>query len=232
ASVQVHPNDQQAMELENYPMGKTEAWYIIDRTSEAEFYAGFSPGVTKQSVLDALERGAIKDLLQRVNVQPGQCLYVPPGTVHACGNGVLMLEVQQCSDLTYRLCEWEEVGGRARRRRLDLEKALKVIDFEARPSVFQAQSIPNRLNEILSCPSFGMYEITVTGRWAFPVVDAFLAGTLIEGTAVLTGDDAALELTTGESFLMPACTHVEASAEYCRMVITTAGPSGPLLSLS
>jgi len=221
ASLQVHPNDQQAMALENYPMGKEEAWYIIERAPEAEFYAGLRRGVTRQGLLDALADGTIKELLERVDVQPGQCLHVPPGTVHACGNGVFMLEVQQCSDLTYRLHDWDRTNASGSGRELHIEKALEVIDFEARPTVFQAEPVPNRLNQMLRCPSFRIYESAITDRLAFPATDAFLAGTLISGRALLAGEKVSVELRTGDSFIIPANMRVDALAERCRIILAT-----------
>lgn len=223
ASVQVHPNDGQAIALEGYPRGKTEAWYLIDRTPDAVFYAGFRPGVTGEQFRQALAQGGVPDLLQPVDVQPGQCLFVPPGLVHACGNGVFMLEVQQCCDLTYRVYDWDRIDAAGNRRELHVEKAVQVIDFGARPAVFQAPPAPDRLHEVLSCPVFRVYEATVTRRLVLPAVDTFLAGTVVDGHGVWCAGADPVEMTTGDSFVVPANTPVDITSAHCRMVVTAAG---------
>ena len=101
ASVQVHPDDEQASRLEGFSRGKTEAWYIIDRAPSARFFLGLAPGVTPDSFMAALAAGKARELLASPEVAAGDCLLVPPGTIHACGEGVLLLEVQQSCDITY-----------------------------------------------------------------------------------------------------------------------------------
>ena len=220
ASVQVHPNDEQAQALENAPQGKTEAWYLIDRTDEAEFYAGFKPHVTPQVFTDALADGSVKQLLEPVDLQPGQCLYVPPGTVHACGNGVFMLEVQQCCDLTYRVYDWDRTDAEGAKRELHIDKALQVIDFAARPVVFEACG-GGAVAPILTCEQFSIYQCTVTERLDLPGAAAFAAGTVIAGQAVLTSDGADLSVGIGDSFLVPAATPVAVESPQCTMVLST-----------
>ena len=158
ASVQVHPDDAQAQRLEGYPRGKTEAWYIIARKPSARFYLGLADGVTPEGFRAAVAGGSARELLAAPEVSEGDCLFVPPGTVHACGDGVLLLEVQQSCDITYRVYDWDRVDEKGARRELHVEKALQVIDWSARPSVLRPEQREDALNPILSCSQFDMHE--------------------------------------------------------------------------
>jgi len=214
ASVQVHPDDAGAMRLEGWPRGKTEAWYILSRAPQARFSLGLVPGVTPDSFRNALEGGRAQDLLAAPQVRPGDCLYVPPGTVHAAGNGVLLLEVQQSSDITYRVYDWDRVDDKGQRRELHVDKALQVIDFSAQSQVFRAKARADSLNPILSCPHFEMAEARVASRLALPAAPACSAGTVVQGAVTLEGGGERLGLRTGDSFIVPAGQQVQ---------LTTAG---------
>ena len=133
ASVQVHPDDACAMRLENYPMGKTEAWFIISAQPNADCYLGFKPGVSQETFLAALSGGRIETLLRAEPVSPQDCFLVPAGMAHACGNGIMLLEIQQCCDLTYRVYDWDRTDEQGRRRALHVDQALAAIDFASQP---------------------------------------------------------------------------------------------------
>ncbi len=203
ASVQVHPDDAAAMRLEGWPRGKTEAWYIISRSPEARFSLGLVPGVTPRRFQDALEAGSAQDLLASPPVRPGDCLFVPPGTVHAVGNGVLLLEVQQSSDITYRVYDWDRVDDKGNRRELHVDKALQVIDFSARPRIFRPPAREDALNPILSCAHFEMAEARVASVLRLPAAAACAAGTVVGGAVELEGGGERIALRTGDSFVAP-----------------------------
>jgi mannose-6-phosphate isomerase len=203
ASVQVHPDDAGAMRLEGWPRGKTEAWYVISRAPQARFSLGFVPGVMPRKFREALEVGRVQDLLSSPEVRPGDCLFVPPGTVHAAGNGVLLLEVQQSSDITYRVYDWDRVDQKGSRRELHIEKALQVIDFSASPQIHRAKPRENALNNILTCTHFEMAEARVASILRLPANPTCVAGTLVAGAAVVEGGGEELELRTGDSFIIP-----------------------------
>jgi mannose-6-phosphate isomerase len=203
ASVQVHPDDAGAMRLEGWPRGKTEAWYIISRTPQARFSLGLVPGVTPDRFREALQDGRAQDMLQSPEVHPGDCLFVPPGTVHAAGNGVLLLEVQQSSDITYRVYDWDRVDQKGDRRELHVEKAMQVIDFSARPRIHRAASREDSLNPILSCAHFEMAEARVASTVRLPSAAACAAGTVVSGAAALEGGSETLPLRAGDSFVVP-----------------------------
>lgn len=126
-SVQVHPGDDYALKNEN-EYGKNEMWYVIDCEEDAAIYCGFSRDVTKEEVRRRIEEDTILEILNRVPVRPGDAFYIPSGTVHAIGSGILLCEVQQSSNCTYRLYDYNRVDKYGNRRQLHLEKALEVLD--------------------------------------------------------------------------------------------------------
>ena len=204
ASVQVHPNDEQAQRLEGYRWGKTEAWYIIDRAPDARFHIGLIPGVTAESFREALEAGTARELLDSPVVKPGDCILVPPGTVHAAGQGVLLLEIQQSSDITYRVYDWDRRDDEGKARELHVEKAMQVIDFPARPRIFHADHRVDALGRILSGGMFEIFEARVATGIDLPSRSSCSTGTVVEGEMRLVTEDSRIELHCGDSFVIPA----------------------------
>ena len=139
-SVQAHPDDAMARALEDEPRGKTEAWIALHAEPGAKLVAGFQSGATREQVADAIERGALENLLRYVNVAVGDALYIPAGTVHALGPGLLIYEIQQSSDRTYRLYDWGRLGLDGQPRDLHIDKGLAAADPESRPGVIRASS--------------------------------------------------------------------------------------------
>jgi mannose-6-phosphate isomerase len=204
ASVQVHPNDEQARTLEGYPNGKSEAWYVIDSGPRAEAYIGFREGVDRTSFLDALRRGEVAQTLAPVHLRAGDCVLLDPGTVHACGNGILLLEVQQSCDLTYRVHDWDRVGGEGQGRELHVEKALEVIDFDSRPRVHRASGGENAPLPVLRGAHFSIFELRLRSSCALPPSEAFSTLTVIHGECSLASGAVSLRLRGGETVLLPA----------------------------
>ncbi|HLY29364.1 MAG TPA: type I phosphomannose isomerase catalytic subunit, partial [Aggregatilineales bacterium] len=132
-SVQVHPDDALAMELEGQPRGKTECWYIIDAAPGAQLVYGFSEKTDAEDFRRLIESGHGKDVLQYVHVEPGDFIYVPAGTMHAIGPGIILYELQQTSDTTYRVYDWDRMGLDGKPRELHLEKALRCTHFDVKP---------------------------------------------------------------------------------------------------
>jgi len=156
-SVQVHPDDRLAKEFDATENGKTEAWVILDAAPESELYVGLKAGVTADDLRAALADGTIEKLLHRINVQAGDCVFVPAGTVHAIGAGVLLAEIQQSSDLTFRLYDWGRVGSDGQPRELHIEPALRCIDFDRGPvGPVEPTVLPSdhTLEELVRSPHF------------------------------------------------------------------------------
>ncbi len=122
-SVQVHPDDDYSRKYEN-DNGKTECWYILDAKEDASLICGIKPGLNKESFSKIIEEGNIENYLEKVSVKPGDMIYIPVGTVHAIEGGLKLIEVQQSSDVTYRMYDW------GIDREMHIEKSLDVIDYE------------------------------------------------------------------------------------------------------
>lgn len=147
-SVQVHPDAEAAARLGGRP--KSEAWYILDVAQGGAIYRGLKPGVTREDLARAVEARTVEDLLVRLTVRPGDLVPVPPGTVHAIGAGVLLAEVQQPSDTTYRVHDWGRKGLDGRPRQLHVDEALQSIHFgEDPPAVVRRGEIQMRHFRIL-----------------------------------------------------------------------------------
>jgi len=132
-SVQVHPSDADVARLWPGDGGKTEAWFVLAATPGSRIYAGLLPGVEEKDLREALRKGAVSACLHQFAPRPGDCIFLPAGTVHAVGGGVLMAEVQQTSDATFRLFDWNRRDAHGRMRQLHLEEALACIDWKRGP---------------------------------------------------------------------------------------------------
>ena len=136
-SVQVHPNDEAALRLENQPNGKTEAWYIIQADPGAELVMGLKPGLGVKDLEHALDMGRVENILRRVPARAGEVHYLHAGRLHAIGPGVTLFEIQQNSDITYRFYDWGRVDSQGTPRELHRDKAIQVVDL-AEPSDYEA----------------------------------------------------------------------------------------------
>lgn len=205
-SVQVHPNDEQAVQLEGEGhFGKTEAWHILDAEPDAELIAGLQPGTSAEQLRDAIRSGTVAGVAHKVSVQRGDTFFIRPGTLHALGPGLLLYEVQQTSDITYRVYDWDRPmkAGRA----LHIDKSLAVADPDA---VATKSSLPEGLDNdqrvVVACPYFTLEALT--GKNASFAQDtkgdSFHALTVIAGQILLHTDAQNLALNTFETVIVPA----------------------------
>lgn len=134
-SVQVHPDDEQAKELEGDPRGKTEAWIILATEPDAKLVIGMNLGTSQEEMADAIHDNTLEDILEYATVQPGDVLYMPANTIHAIGPGIVLYEVQQSSNVTYRLYDWGRMGLDGNPRELHIEKGVQVSNLETLPDV-------------------------------------------------------------------------------------------------
>ena len=130
-SVQVHPDDQYAKEHENGSLGKTEMWYVLDASPHAHLIYGFTHRITKEKLQESLTQGSVEKYLQKVPIQKDDVFYIEAGTVHALGAGALVAEIQENSNLTYRLYDYGRVGTDGKQRELHIDKALAVANLES-----------------------------------------------------------------------------------------------------
>jgi mannose-6-phosphate isomerase len=207
-SVQVHPDDGQAAALAPGERGKTEAWVILQSEPGSQLFAGLKPGVDRSALRRALTDGTIEQCLNRHEVNAGECFFIPAGTVHAIGAGILLTEVQQSSDLTFRLFDWNRVGVDGRPRPLHIEQALSCIDFERGPV---GKIIPQRIaeagdhvEEIVNCEFFTIRRHYVTSHAAIENDDRCHILIVLEGQCECRGNDESHALSLGSTVLVPA----------------------------
>ncbi len=215
-SVQVHPDDARAARLDPPDLGKTEAWVILHAAPGAYLYAGLKRGFDRAALEREVRRGTTPLCLQRFEPRAGDCFFIPAGTVHALGAGLVVAEIQQASDTTYRLFDWNRVGADGRPRPLHLEAALEAIDYAAPPV---AACCPKPLaglpaEQLVDCDKF------VLERWrvgnAFNEVEwggdgRFRIVTVVDGVVRFAGDPTASPLAKGQSALIPATMAVTAT---------------------
>jgi mannose-6-phosphate isomerase len=208
-SVQVHPNNANAVRTGGEP--KTEMWVILDAAPGAKIYAGLRRGTTRESFLAALHAKRLgPDALAAVPAVAGQAIFVPGGRVHAIGAGCLLLEVQQNSNTTYRVYDWDRLGADGAPRPLHLDQALAVIDWEhAEPEVMtpvhEARGDGWERRAICACPHFRTAAYTVTDTCAFTNAgESFHALFVAAGQATITGGGASIVVAAGTSCLLPA----------------------------
>jgi mannose-6-phosphate isomerase len=211
-SVQVHPDDAYGATLSTPDLGKTEAWVILACSPGARVYAGLRPGVTKQLLREAIATGRTQECLHSFEPRVGDCIFIPAGTVHALGAGLLVAEIQQASDCTFRLFDWNRVDQDGKPRPLHIEQALDVIDFERGPvepirsSTDEIATMENGAevaSEVLvRCDKFCLERFGQPGTNRF-APGTFRIVTVPHGAARLESDLGTIELATGESALIP-----------------------------
>ncbi len=207
-SVQVHPDDAQAFRLEGQPRGKHEAWLVLDAEPGAYLYLGLREGVGRPELEHALASGepaALRDLLRRVSVRPGEVYDLAPGTLHAIGPGLVLLEVQQPSDLTYRVHDWNRKGPDGRPRELHVEKALSVLAPANRPSACAPLGASTILpgERLLDHPDFRLERWSVDGG-SWLTVRELVAVTCLAGTGSMhAAGGAEIALRKGLSCVVP-----------------------------
>jgi mannose-6-phosphate isomerase len=209
-SVQVHPSDAKARELEGpAAVGKTEAWAVLEAAPSSRLYTGLNPGVTPDRLRKAIQTGKVEEVLYMHEALPGDCVFLHAGTVHAIGAGVLLFEVQQSSDLTYRMYDWGRVDPKTGKpRELHVEKALASVDFSAgpcRPETLTDEGHGRvRRAPLVECPYFTL------GRWE--ANRPFRAGTVgrcrvlvgTGGRATIRHAGAEYLIGVGDVWLLPA----------------------------
>lgn len=221
-SVQVHPNTANAALTAGDP--KTEMWYVLDRTVGARLYAGLRTGVTPETLRGALTAGTADQCLVELAVSPGEALFIPGGLVHAIGSGCLIYEVQQSSNTTYRLYDWNRVGTDGKPRPLHIEESFKTIDWTlCPPKMVTGQSL-GIWTEMIACPFFTLRKLALSGTLHVPVDGTSFHVLFVEkGPVRLVSGGVDVTLDTGMSVLIPADAEqfeLQSDAEACLLVTT------------
>ena len=209
-SVQVHPNERTALLTGGEP--KTEMWCMLE---DGAIYAGLKPGTTAADVAKAVADGGFEDLLVRHDAKKGDVFFIPGGMVHAIGDGVRLFEVQQSSDTTYRLYDWNRVGADGRPRELHVEKSLRSIDYSL--------AAPAPLKEV-ECPFFTFRQAAVEGRLDLPPEESYTVLFAAEGTVSVECAAGCVRLCAGESALVPPGVGAQAAADPAAKVFVSRAP--------
>lgn len=205
-SIQVHPDDELARERHN-SYGKTEMWYVIDNEPGSFLYVGFKDKVSREQYLDAVAEGALPELLARWEVRPGDAYFIPAGTIHAIGKGLLIAEIQQTSDVTYRVDDWGRVDDNGNPRELHTELAVDAIDF-GQPQDLNVTATPiiNEPVNIADSAYFTTNEIELDGTLErdYASFDSFVIYMCLEGSLKVGYSGGEETLGKGETMLIPA----------------------------
>ena len=160
-SVQVHPDEENAKNQGFHDTGKAEAWIVLEADPGSVIYAGFKKPTNRNEVEAALKAGTIESLLNRVEPKPGDCYMIPPGTIHSAGNGVFLAEVQQTSDMSFRLFDWNQTDESGKERQLHTEQSLRCINYDFGPVIAQ---VPHP-TEYKNCERLVISEFFTLNRW-------------------------------------------------------------------
>ena len=202
-SLQVHPNDKQGANLDPPDLGKTEAWIVMAAKPGSALYAGLNPDVDRATFEREIKNGTAETCVQRHTPDVGDCIFIPAGTVHALGEGLLIAEIQQSSNTTFRLFDWNRVDAEGKSRPLHIEEGLAVTDFEYAPMSAQkpvATSKPG-VERIVECEKFVLDRATFDTETPIGGDNACHMLAVIEGNTTI-GD---ITLKKGETALLPAC---------------------------
>ncbi len=206
-SIQVHPDDKLAKERHN-AYGKTEMWYVIAADPGASLYCGFNQEMTRESYLEALESGKIKSILNEESVSPGDIFFIPAGRVHATGAGILFAEIQQTSDITYRIYDWDRIDKDGNARELHTDLAIDAIDYKHYPDYRTSYDKNlNQSNKIISCQYFNTNFIPFNKSMHldYESLDSFILYICLKGKCEIHYDNEQSEsLQAGETVLIPA----------------------------
>ena len=204
-SVQVHPDDELA-EKRDIGYGKTEMWYVMQADPGAELVSGFNCEMNRMKYIRVLKDNAIQTVLNHETVEKGDVFYIPAGRVHALGPGILVAEIQQTSDTTYRIYDWDRIDVAGMRRELHIPQSLDAVDFDPVEN-YKTPYIPvlNKTVPMVDSPYFTTNMLTLNGEMAkdYSELDSFVLLMPVEGEISLEWENGSIFVTTGEVVLIP-----------------------------
>jgi mannose-6-phosphate isomerase len=208
-SIQVHPNDQLA-QARHQSFGKTEMWYVVKATPEAVLYSGFAKQIDADEYVRRIENDSLLEILQKFHVKAGDVFFLPAGRVHAIGSGCFIAEIQQTSDFTYRIYDYNRKDANGKTRELHTEWAKDAIDYTLYPN-YRTSPIPteNEPTKLVQCSYFttNLLQLTQTKQRDFSSIDSFTVYVCIEGKAILNDNKGnTLSVQQGQTILIPADT--------------------------
>jgi mannose-6-phosphate isomerase len=204
-SIQVHPDDVLAKERHN-SFGKTEMWYVIEADPGSSLIAGFSEEVNQEIYVDKLQSGHLTDILNREDVKAGDVFFLPAGRVHTIGKGLLIAEIQQTSDITYRIYDFDRVDDKGEKRELHTQEALAAIDYKKYPN-YRTDYTPVKNEDVhlVSCPYFttNVLDYTEGVSKDYSQFDSFVIHVCLEGCYELNYNGESYAVKMGECLLVP-----------------------------
>ena len=205
-SIQLHPHDDLAKKRHN-SFGKTEMWYVMQADDKANLIVGFKKDVSSEEYLEHLENKSLTDILNIDEVNKGDVYFIPTGRVHAIGAGVMLAEIQQTSDITYRIYDWDRPNPDGTYRELHTEEALDAIDYSSQRTYKTDYSKEeNSSTEIVSCPYFTTNVLPINGSVSVnhSDKDSFVIYMCVEGNVTFNYNNKVEKLQMGETILVPA----------------------------
>jgi mannose-6-phosphate isomerase len=205
-SIQVHPGDKLAKERHN-AYGKTEMWYILESEKDAKIYTGFKNGVTKEIYQEAIEKGTLPEILNVEISKPGDVFFTPAGRIHAIGAGNVLVEIQQTSDITYRIFDWNRKSTGKEKRELHTDLALDAIDFSvAGTGKTEVEMLDRVSKKLVECEYFNTNLLRLDNvlKKEYYLIDSFVIYICTEGEFILRWDGNHEQVRKGETILLPA----------------------------
>ncbi len=206
-SIQVHPNDKLAKERHN-AFGKTEMWYVLESDKDSEIITGFNKELNKTSYLEAFNKKELSKILNREKTAQGDAFYIPAGRVHAIGKGILLAEIQQTSDVTYRIYDWERTDDKGNGRELHTELAVDAFDYKHYDSYrIDYQKNPNESSNLIDGQYFtsNLLDLDQAIETDYTMLDSFVVYMCVEGSCRVQLDNGTHEMINkGETVLIPA----------------------------
>ena len=209
-SIQVHPTDELAKKRHN-SMGKTEMWYVVDADKGAKLHSGFSEQITPKEYKERVYNGTFADVLQTCAIKPGDVFYVPAGRVHGIGAGAFVAEIQQTSDITYRIFDYNRKDKDGKSRELHTSQAIDAINFADVQDDFRTEyeQVQNEPVEMVASPYFttSIYDMTEEITCDYSELDSFVIFICVEGSCrIIDNEKNEVSVQAGETILLPAAT--------------------------
>jgi mannose-6-phosphate isomerase len=221
-SIQVHPSNELAKERHN-SFGKNEMWYIMQADDDAELIVGFNQDIDKETYLHKLEEGKVLEILNSEKISKGDTFYIPTGRVHAIGAGVMLAEIQQTSDVTYRIYDYKRVDATTgKERELHTDLAVDAIDYKLYDNYKTSYELKkNESSKLVHSPYFKTNIIQLEGniKKDYSNLDSFIIYMCVEGDAVVTSNEEKFNLKVGQTMLIPAAvSEVELHSEKAKIL--------------
>lgn len=220
-SIQVHPNDNLAKKRHNC-FGKTEMWYVVKADENSKLIVGFNKDVTPQQYMQSLEQGKLKDILNYESAKEGDAFLINAGKIHAIGKGIVIAEIQQASDVTYRVYDFDRKDKDGKLRELHTQLALSAIDYKKKEDFkIQYDKKENNRAQMVACPHFITSYLKLDQNFEVDVkaLDSFCIYICTEGEGFIKYKDTRVEIKKGQSSLVPAaCQRVEIQTKNIKLL--------------